>query len=221
MAERIPMDVLLARLVDEGLVDEVTARRALDATVAVLGERLVEDEARALAEVLPTELVAILEAGEHDSDFDADELFERVRRREQTTAARARESAEVVLAVLGEHLGQDRRHRIARGLPGLAAELVLGEREGERERGEPPPHAVAPLAPRVATIASSGAGSTHPLSESGPAAGQTHSVARNPSPHEETKLSGAKGLTQERLDDTLGSGRAPGPTRPIADSGKR
>jgi uncharacterized protein (DUF2267 family) len=207
MAERISMDVLLARLVDEGLVDEVTARRALDATVAVLGERLVDDEARALAEVVPAELVANLEAGAYDSDFDAEELFERVRRREQTSAARARESAEVVLAVLGEHLGQDRRHRIARGLPGLAAELVLGERE--RAHGEPPPHAVAPVPPRVATLASSHAGSTHPLSESGPAIGQTHSVARNPSPHEETKLSGAKGLTQERLDDTLGTGRAP------------
>jgi hypothetical protein len=49
----------------------------------------------------------------------------------------------------------------------------------------------------------------HPLSEAAPTAGQTHSVARNPSPHEETKLSAAKGLTQERLYETLGSGRAP------------
>jgi uncharacterized protein (DUF2267 family) len=219
MTPRISMLTLFDRLTDQGLVDEKTARRVLHATLAVLGERLVVDEARALAEALPAELAALVLGSEYDADFSADELFERVRRRarEPRNAAHAREAAEIVLAVLGECLDPDRRRRIARGLPGQAAELLLGG----RELGEPPPHRMAPLAPEIATLASSRPGSTHPLYEAAPPSGHMHSVARNPSPHAETKLSGAKGLTQERLDDTLGSGRPPAPARPLADAGRK
>lgn len=106
----------------------------------------------------------------------------------------------------------DRRRRIARGLPEQAAALFLGG----PERAEPPPHGVAPVAPRSATLASARPGSAHPVSEAAPPSGQMHSVAVNPSPHEETKLSAAKGFTQERLEETLGAGRPPGPTRPVA-----
>lgn len=136
MIARISMDALLDHLAQRGLTDEDAARRALRATLAVLGERLVDDEAKALAEVAPAEVAQSIESSEYDSDFTAEELFERVRRREHTTAGRARENAEVVLAALGECLDQDRRQRIARGLPKLAAELLLGG----GERGEPPPH---------------------------------------------------------------------------------
>jgi hypothetical protein len=40
------------------------------------------------------------------------------------------------------------------------------------------------------------------------------SVARSDAPHEDTKLSSARGTTQERLHETLAEGR-PGPRRPI------
>ena len=205
MSARLTLDTIQDRLAERGLTDEARARRVLHATLAVLGERLVEDEAQALASVLPDELAEIVATTGYDSDFTADELFERVRRRGHERGARVREEAEIVLGVLGDCLSADLRHRIARGLPGVAAQLVAGE----RELGEPPPYAAPLRAPKVATVASSRPGSTHPLSEAAPPAGQTHSVARNPAPHEETKLSAAKGLTQERHDETLGTGRAP------------
>lgn len=199
MTPRIPMQTLLDALAQQGLTDANAARRALRSTLSVVGERLVEDEAKALAEVLPAELSVLIE-GNYDSSFDDDELFERVRRREDARPGRAREDAEIVLAVVGEQLDHDRRVRIARGLPGLAGELL----RGDRELGEPAPHRVVP---HDSSLASARPGSTHPVSEAAPPAGHTHSVATNPSPHEETKLSGAKGLTQERLDDTLAAGR--------------
>ena len=205
---RISVDVLLEHLARHGLDDGEAARRAARATLVVLGERLVDDEAMALTEVLPVELAQSIENSEYDSDFTTEELFERVRRRDGTTPARARENAEIVLTAVGECLPRDLRRRIARGLPEQAAELLLGG----RELGEPPPHQVGSPSPRRATLASGRPGSTHPVSEAPVPAGHTHSVARSSSPHEETKLSGAKGLTQERLDETLGAGRPPGRT---------
>ena len=210
MSSRLSLDTILDRLAERGLTDDAIARAALHATLAVIGERLVEDEARALAEGLPDELAMLVATSEYDSSFDDDELFERVSRRAHERCGRAREEAEIVLGVLGDCLGAERRGRIARGLPSLAARLLEGGVErGHGELGEPPPYADAPRAPRVATVASSRPGSMHPLSEAAPPAGHTHSVARNPSPHEETKLSAAKGLTQERFDETLGTGREP------------
>jgi hypothetical protein len=109
-------------------------------------------------------------------------------------------------------------HPIVRCARSVAAPCSLG-----RERCDAA-HAVGfvppPRAPAMSTLASARPGSTHPLSEAAPPSGHTHSVARNPSPHEETKLSGAKGTTQERLDETLGAGRPPGPARPVADAGR-
>jgi uncharacterized protein (DUF2267 family) len=161
MMRPIPMDTVLEHLARHGLADGDAARRAVRATLAVLGERLVDDEAMALTEVLPAELAPSIENSEYDSDFTTEELFERVRRRDATTPARAREAAEIVLTALGECLTHDLRRRIARGLPEHAAELLLGE----RELGAPPPHHLAPPAPRRTTLASGKPGSTHPLSE--------------------------------------------------------
>jgi len=194
------MDELLDHLAQHGLTDEAAAHRSLRATLAVLGERLVDDEAMALTEAVPSELAKSIENSEYDSDFSTEELFDRVRRRDGTPAARAIENAEIVLTALGQCLSPDLRRRIARGLPERAAELLLGERAASRP-------------PKTATLASGRPGSRHPVSESAPpSAGHTHSIARSASPHEETKLSGTRGLTQERLDETLGTGRPPGGT---------
>ena len=133
---RISMDALLSRLAQHGLGDEGAACRSLRATLAVLGERLVDDEAMALAEVVPLELAKSVENSEYDRDFSTEELYERVRRRGRTTAAHAKENTAIVLTALGECLSHDLRRRIARGLPEQAAELLLGG----RELGRPPPH---------------------------------------------------------------------------------
>jgi uncharacterized protein (DUF2267 family) len=160
MTSRISMADVLARLAEQGLTDEA-ARRSLHATIAVLGERLVDDEARALSEVLPGELAESIEGVEYDTDFSTDELFERVRRRMRTTGGRAREDAEIVLAALGDLVSRDRRHRIARGLPEQAREIWLAS----RELGAPPPYRSASRAPAIPTLASARPGSTRPLSE--------------------------------------------------------
>jgi uncharacterized protein (DUF2267 family) len=186
------MPTLLEGLAQRGLADETAARHLLRATVAVLGERLVDDEAEALAKVVPAELAACIDRSEYDGDFSADELYERVRRREHTPDARAKESAEIVLAVLGACLSPDLRMRIARGLPEQAAELLRGGRE---VGGEPPGYLDVPRAPRGVTLATGRAGSSHPISEAGPLVGHAQSMALGPSPHAETNLSVAKRLT--------------------------
>ena len=66
---------------------------------------------------------------------------------------------------------------------------------------------MARRAEKVATLATGRAGSAHPLCDASAPAGQTHSVACNPSPHADTKLSTSSGLTQDRLRETLAEGR--------------
>lgn len=203
MIRRMTLDGLLERLARRGLPDRETAHRALRATLAVLGERLVDDEAAALAEVLPAELARVVENAEYDADFGSADLYERVRCREMTTAGDAKEHASIILGALGELLDDDVRARLARALPLQVAEVLLGRPAGEA----PPPHWMPPRAEKAATLATGRAGSRHPLCDASAAAGQTHSVACNPSPHGDTKLSTSRGLTQERLHESLADSR--------------
>lgn len=199
MTERMTLDRLLERLARRGLPDGETARHALRATLAVLGERLVDGEAAALAAVLPAELAPVVENAEYDADFGSADLYDRVRRRELTTAGDAKEHAEMIVGALEDCLDGDLRTRLARALPRQVAEVLLGRPAGD----EPPAHRIAPRAEKAATLATGRGGSRHPLCEASAPAGQTHSVAGNPSPHEDTKLSSSTGLTQERLHETL------------------
>lgn len=214
MIRRVEESRIVDELVRRGLTDAAEARRALRATLAVLGERLLDDEARALAEELPAELAAVVTDVDYDGDFDSSELYERVRRRERAGASRGLEVAEIVLGALGAVLEPDRRRKIARGLPEGAREVF----SGRIAHGEPPPHAVPSHAPKMTTLATGRPGSAHPVSESAPPSGHTHSVACSPVPHEETKLSTTRGPTQERFRETLAEGKPPGPARPVAET---
>ncbi len=203
MSERMTFDGLLERLARRGLPDRETAKRALRATLAVLGERLVDDEAAALAELLPAELAPAVDNVEYDADFGSADLYERVGRRELTAAGAAKEHAEMVLGALGDFLDDDLRTRLARALPRQVGEVLLGRPAWD----EPPPHGMPARAETVTTLAMGRIGSRHPLSEATAPAGQTHSVACNPSPHDDTKLSTSSGLTQERLHESLADSR--------------
>ena len=203
MTGRMTLDGLLDRVARRGLTDGETAHRALRATLAVLGERLVDDEAAALADVLPAELAPTVENVEYDADFGSADLYDRVRRREMTTAGDAKEHVEMIVGALGDCLGADLRTRLARALPRQVAEVLLGRPAGD----DPPSHRIAPLPENAATLATGRGGSRHPLCEASATAGQTHSVVCNPSPHDETKLSTSTGLTQERLHETLAAAR--------------
>ena len=196
-----------------GLAQRSDAERAVRATLTTLGERLTREEAQAVATALPSSWAGwLLDAG-YDGDFDAAELYERVRRREGTSAGFAREHAQVVVRALGDRLADETRRRLEQALPGEVAELLR-----PAEVGAPPPHAEARHAPRLNTLATGRPGSAHPLSEARPPEGQSHSVVREDNPHGESKLSSARGLTQERLGDSLATGRPPGPARPLSEA---
>lgn len=175
-----------------GLSDRATARRIIDATLAVLGERLTADESAALARCLAPPLAALVRQSEYSGEIDSAELYERIRRRAQVSAGLAREQAQVVLSELGRVAPEEITARVARALPHDLAELFE-----PRAAGEPPP-------PRVAggrSLADGRPGSRRPVSEAAPPSAQTHSVVREDNPHGDTKLSSGQ----------------PGPVRPITD----
>lgn len=203
---------LVERVMSGGIPDQATAERALRAVLSTLGERLTEDEAHVLATRLPADLARVVDESDYDLDFDAGEFYERTRLREHTTPGLAREHADVVLRVVGEALGEV-SSRIVRALPADIGRQLVGP-----DDGEPPPHAPPPRASHLSTLAHGRPGSAHPLSEAAPSAGHQSSVARSDDPHGETKLSSGRGLTQERLRETLATGRPPQPLHPIAET---
>lgn len=206
--------ISLASLVDDvmssGLPDPVTAESALRATIGTLGARLMEDERSSLSALLPEQLAIDLDLCAYEGDLGADELYERVGRSSNVPTRIAREHVDVVLRAVGDRIDGELRRRLARALPDALAARLLPSDLGER-----PPHVPAAQLPS-STLATGRPGSRHPLSEGSPPGGHSQSVARNENPHEETKLSSSHGLTQERLDETLATGRPPRPARPIA-----
>lgn len=125
-ARQITTETLLDGMARRGLSDRGLAVRALRATLLVLGECFLDDEAFALAEILPAELARVIDNVEHDGDRGTADLYHRVGEHARTSAAHATEHAQIVLAVLGEVIDQDRRTRLARALPEQAAGVLLG-----------------------------------------------------------------------------------------------
>jgi uncharacterized protein (DUF2267 family) len=208
---------LLDGLVRAGFHDRSAAAEASRATVAVLGERLTHDEASRIAESLPEPLRSELSGATYDGEFDAAELFERVRRRSGRSPGRAREEAQLVCAALGRMLPEDDLRMLDRHLPHELARLF---------HPDPPPSSAQPEAhgdlgaPSGDTLATGRAGSKHPLSEAATSPGQRDSVAREREPHRDTKLSSASGLTQDRIGESLATGR-PGSRRPVSEAAPR
>lgn len=207
---------LLARLAEAGLADRASAERALRLTLSVLGQRLTDDEALALCACLPEDLARIVEQSEYsdyDGAFDAVELYDRVRRRAKQPAGVVHEQVNIVLAAIGRDLDDDVRRRLVRALPAPIGDMLV-----PRHLAPPPPHVAPSHAPPLSTLAGGRPGSRHPIAEAGPSRGQTHSVAANDDPHAETKLSSSRGLTQERMRESLATGHPPAPARPLADA---
>ncbi|AUX36966.1 MULTISPECIES: DUF2267 domain-containing protein [Sorangium] len=191
------------------------AERAIAATARTLGERLLEREAAAVAGGLPGPVAVAVRGAAYQGDFDRDELYDRVARREGAPRGFGMEHAQAVCQVVGEALPEAERLRLQRHLADWADLFT------PRAAGAPPPRPVhAPAPPEVghgSTLATGRPGSRHPLSEAHPATAHAGSVARSDEPHAETKLSSSRGLTQERLGDTLAEGR-PGPERPVSET---
>jgi uncharacterized protein (DUF2267 family) len=84
-------------------LDRDRARRAVQATLATLAERVGRPVATELADDLPGELRAALTGGPDAADpFDAEEFARRTADREDVDPARGRDHARAVLATLRE-----------------------------------------------------------------------------------------------------------------------
>lgn len=192
-----------------GFAGRAEAMRAIRATVMAIGERLRDDERAAFERNLPPSTFAALERVAYLGDFDRDELYARVARHEAVSPGFALEHAQIVCRALAEALPEGALVHLRKELGTTIASLLE----------VPEPIETLPRSASTAgsTLASGREGSRHPLSESRLDRAQSSSVARADDPHEATKLSTARGLTQERHDSTLASGH-PGARRSLADT---
>ena len=103
----VPVEGFLARVGELAGVNRPTARRATEAVLATLAERIAAGEVDDLVRRLPVALHAPLKHGRAQADaatrrMRSDEFLARVRRRAQATPEQAREYARAVLAALHE-----------------------------------------------------------------------------------------------------------------------
>ena len=192
-----------------GFAGRAEAMRAIRATVMAIGERLHDDERAALGRDLPESTLHALERVAYAGDFDLDELYARVARHERVSTGFAVEHAQIVCRAIAEGLSEGALTHLRKVLgPSVASLLEV-----------PEPIETLPRSAGAAgsTLASGREGSRHPISESRLDRAHSSSVARADDPPEATKLSTARGLTQERHDSTLASGH-PGARRSIADT---
>ncbi len=181
------------------------AERAMRATLSVVGEGLVEDERRALAAALPEPAARALGERPYAGAIERAELYERVARREGAEIGFALEHAQSVLLAVGEAIPAALRARLEAHLGDVAGLL-----EPRPASSAPPPrlhadHTEPP--PQPGNLATGRPGSRHPISEARGRPAHSQSVVRSSDPHADTKLSSSRGLTQERLRETLAEGK--------------
>lgn len=194
---------LVGSLVQSALfATESDAEQALVAGLRRLGSVLPQRLVRALEDALPEECAEPLSAGSQEPAETVAELGSADR--QSATLERMQE----VYGSLRPLLSPELVHQLVRELPPELAQAFE-----EPTMYEAPPR----RDPHANTLAEGRPGATHPLSESAP--GSTHplstsqrraaqqgSVAAN-NPHADTKLSSARGFTQEREGETLAEGR--------------
>ncbi|NUP11419.1 MAG: DUF2267 domain-containing protein [Polyangiaceae bacterium] len=189
------------------------ARSAAAAVVGALGDFLARDEAEAVARVVPSDLSALLHSHARGTPPPAtlDTVARDVEDREEIPFGFAIEHTLAVCEAIGARLAPDARQRLVSDLP-----ADLGRAFRRRELGRPTrrSHERTQSEPRR-TLAEGNPASLHPLSEAAPKGAQSGSVAE-PNPHADTKLSSARGLTQERFGDTLAEGDPPAPKRTVS-----
>ncbi len=179
-----------------GLSERAAAEAAAQAVVRNLAEILTRAEAERLADELPDELAATVRKAEHGHPLELPELVQRIRASTQVRTAVARELLTAAGMTLAEAVPEHVLGAVREGLPKAIGELLC-----------PPPEFEVPvgrLEHRHRTLAEGAAGGTHPLYAARPDRTQSHSVVAE-NPHGDTKLSSARGLTQEREEEDLAS----------------
>jgi uncharacterized protein (DUF2267 family) len=201
---------LIQRISDRTGLDSREAERAAFAVLSVLGERLSRRAAEELAEELPLRIGGFLFGREHGQQFGPDELHARVSAREDIRLGFAIEHTAVVCETIAEALSPGALYRLREALPeDLARLFAIHPRSPrfERTRADARRH----------TLAEGRPGSGRPLYAARFDRAHTHSIALADNPHADTKLSSSPGLTQEREQETLASGK-PGSTRPLSET---
>ncbi|MCC7535454.1 MAG: DUF2267 domain-containing protein [Deltaproteobacteria bacterium] len=192
------------RLIVEAIAERTgssidAAETSLRHTLEALSDILSRDEATTLARALDESLGAVLVSPPRPRALPlAVELDERVAELGGSRRGRAREEALVVCAVLGESMSPASRRELQDVMPArVAAWFEPIEQARAIERVVVPPG-------EGRTLATGRPGSAHPLSESRPVdRAHAESVARSADPHAEERLSGARGLTQERVGESV------------------
>lgn len=199
-----------------GVPLEEDAERLVEAVLTVLREQIDARDAHALADALPAVTGAPLARVIQGATRDARSFAARVAVLAAIPLSAAVEGAQVALAALSEALPEELVVRVRKQLHPEVA-LALGPRADTQPPEAPERHSQpAPSRPSRSTLAAGRAGSEHPIAESQPQVAHTHSVARSDAPHADSKLSSARGLTQEREHESLSAGRPPGPLRPLS-----
>jgi uncharacterized protein (DUF2267 family) len=118
----LPAEAILQRIADRAGLDGDGARRAADAVLRTLAERIAGGEVQDLIARLPVELHAPLVEGDAASKGVArrmalDDFVRRVAEREGVTPDEAREHARAVFATLREAVGEDEFRDVSAQLP--------------------------------------------------------------------------------------------------------
>jgi uncharacterized protein (DUF2267 family) len=194
--------------------DAGAARRAFDATLEALRSGLTDDEADWLAVDLGPQLSEPLLRQGYTGELSMNEFYRRTGRYAGLRRSAATEQAQLVCRVLAELLPQPGILRLRKHLPELAPLFSVPEAPApaqgpQRLRNDPGVDR---------TLAGGKSGSERPLSDAGSPSerafsgagvmrAHSDSVARAQNPHEDTKLSSARGLTQERERESIASSR--------------
>jgi uncharacterized protein (DUF2267 family) len=193
-----------------GLERDLAARRAVRATLEVLGLHLDRETARSIAAELPPDCADWLTGGGDHRRLGIDELYREVAAREEVSPGFAMEHTQVVTGALLDLLGDEGRRRLLAGIPELlAARLASWVETAPLPASEP---RYRPAGRR--TLASARPGSSRPLSEAAP--GQRESVARSDDPRGDSRLSSSRGEPRGR-SKPISTGR-PGSARPLSET---
>lgn len=192
------------------------AERLVEAVLTVLREQIDARDAHALAAALPAVTAAPLARVVQGETHDARSFIARVSALAAIPLPAAVEGTQVALAALAEVLSDELLMRVRKQLHPEVA-LAFAPRVDDLAPETPERH-FQPEPPRIPhnTLASGRPGSEHPVAEARPQTAHVHSVARSDAPHADSKLSSARGLTQEREHESLAAGRPPGPERPVS-----
>jgi uncharacterized protein (DUF2267 family) len=118
----LPVEVFLSRVADRAGLYPDGARRAADAVLATLAERIAGGEVEDLISRLPVDLHPPLREGNALSNgvarkMSLDDFIRRIAEREGVTPAEAREHARAVFATLREAVGEDEFRDVSAQLP--------------------------------------------------------------------------------------------------------